>query len=140
MAKSPIFDTSTVIQYSFDVESLYYSALFPSIVFFELIATSIDESAYKKYFRWRNALKKAERILSPTETDWWETSKLIRRMYLNKTAQESKLKTLRMDSLIARLTVKHHGFVVTVDLDDFDLIKKVMPDLQVISAEDFFGK
>jgi predicted nucleic acid-binding protein len=139
MAKSPIFDTSTIIEYSENVESLYHSALFPSIVFFELIATSIDESSFKKYSRWHSALKKADRMLTPTENDWWETSKTIRRMYLSKIAQESKLKTLRMDALIARLAVKNDGFIVTVDFDDFALIKKAVPPLQIISAAEFFG-
>jgi predicted nucleic acid-binding protein len=140
MAKSPIFDTSTIIEYSENVESLYHSALFPSIVFFELIATSIDESSFKKYSRWHNALKKADRMLTQTENDWWETSKTIRRMYLSKIAQEGKLKALRMDALIARLAVKNDGFVVTVDFDDFALIKKAVPPLQIISAAEFFGE
>lgn len=140
MAKSPIFDTSSVIQYSENVELLYHSALFPSIVFFELIATSTDESTFKKYSRWHNALKKANRMLTPTENDWWETAKMIRRMYRNKIAQETKLKSLRMDALIARLAVKNDGFIVTVDVDDFELIKKAMPDLQIISASKFFGE
>jgi predicted nucleic acid-binding protein len=69
-----------------------------------------------------------------------ETAKMIRRMYLTKISQETKLKTLRMDALIARLAVKNDGFVVTVDVDDFELIKKVLPDLQIISASKFFGE
>ncbi len=140
MAKSPIFDTSSIIEHSERVESLYHSALFPSIVFFELIATSTDESTYKKYSRWHKALKRADRMLTPTENDWWETARMIRRMYLGKIAQETKLKTLRMDALIARLAVKNDGFVITVEVDDFELIKKAMPDLQIISASKFFGE
>jgi predicted nucleic acid-binding protein len=65
---------------------------------------------------------------------------MIRRMYLTKISQETKLKTLRMDALIARLAVKNDRFVVTVDFDDFELIKKVVPDLQIISARKFFGE
>ncbi len=140
MVKSPIFDTSTVIEYSEEVENLYYSAFFASIVFFELIATSTDHSTLKKYSRWRDALKKADRILSPTENDFWETGKTINRMYLNKIAQESKLKTLRMDALIARLAVKSKNFIVTVDVDDFEIIKKDMKQLVIVSADEFFGQ
>ena len=33
MANRPIFDTNTVIEYSFEVKSLYHSAFFASIVF-----------------------------------------------------------------------------------------------------------
>ena len=139
MVKSPIFDTSTIIEYSAEVENLYHSAFFASIVFFELIATSTDHSTLKKYSRWRDALKKADRILSPTENDFWETAKTINRMYLNQIAQESKLKTLRMDALIARLAVKSKNLIVTVDVDDFEIIKKDMKQLVIISATEFFG-
>ena len=59
---------------------------------------------------------------------------------MNKIAQESKLKTLRMDALIARLAIKNDGFIVTVDFDDFELIKKAIPNLQITSAKDFFGE
>ena len=140
MAGRPIFDTSTVIEYSEEVESLYYSAFFASIVFFELIATSTDPSTLKKYSRWRDALKKAERIVSPTENDFWETGKAINRLYLNKVAQPSKLRKLRMDALIARLAVKSKNFIVTVDIDDFEIIKKDMKQLLIVSAKEFFGQ
>jgi predicted nucleic acid-binding protein len=139
MVSRPIFDTSTVIEYSLEVEELYHSVIFASIVFFELISTSIDRSELKKYSRWRDELNKANRILSPTEADFWETGKSINRMYINKVAQESKLKTLRMDALIARLAVRSGNFVVTSDLDDFDLIKKDMKQLVIVSSIEFFG-
>jgi predicted nucleic acid-binding protein len=139
MAGSPIFDTSAIIEYSFEVERFYHSAFFASIVFFELIATSADQSTMKKYSRWRDGLKKANRILSPTEADFWETGKTINRMYLNKIAQESKLKKLRMDALIARLAVKSRNFIVTADVDDFQIIKKEMKSLIVVPADAFFS-
>lgn len=139
MASRPIFDTSTVIEYSVEVENLYHSAFFASIVFFELIATSTDNSTLKKYSRWREAFKKAERIVSPSENDFWETGKTINRMYLNKIAQQSKLKKLRMDALLARLVVKSKNFIVTVDTDDFEIIKKDMKQLVIVSAKEFFG-
>ena len=60
-------------------------------------------------------------------------------MYLQKEVQPSKLKTLRNDALIARLAIIHNGFVVTHDVDDFQMIQKVMPELRVVAASDFFG-
>ena len=140
MASRPIFDTSTVIGHSEAVESLYYSAVFASIVFFELIATSTDGSTLKKYSRWRDVLKRTGRILSPSENDIWETGKVINRMYLKKIAPQSKLKTLRMDCLLARLAVKSKNFIVTADTDDFEIIKKDMKQLVIVSATDFFGQ
>ena len=140
MARSPIFDTNTVGTHSQEIEGLFEFAFFPSVVFFELVATSIDDATFKRYTRWHNALKRTEHILTPTENDWWETAKAIRRMYLAKVAQESKLKTLRMDALIARLSVKRPDtFIVTDDVDDFLLIKRVMPDLKIKPATEFFS-
>ena len=139
MAKSPVFDTSVFSPYGTLIEPQISSALFPSIVFYELTATSIDESTLKKYESWRLALGKIDRVLTPTANDWWETAKSIRRLYLKKTAPVSKLKTLQNDALIGRLAVKNHGFVVTVDVDDYELIKREMPKLEVVSADYFFS-
>ncbi len=139
MAKSPVFDTSVFSPYGKLIEPQISFALFPSIVFYELTATSIDESILKKYERWRISLTKIDRVLTPTANDWWETAKAIRRLYLKKTAPVSKLKTLQNDALIARLSVKNHGFVVTMDVDDYEIIKREMPKLEVVPADYFFS-
>ena len=139
MVKSPVFDTSVFSPYGKLIEPQISSALFPSIVFYELTATSIDESTLKKYERWRITLNKIDRVLTPTQTDWWETAKAIRRLYLKKTAPVSKLKTLQNDALIARLAVKNNGFVVTQDVDDYEIIRREMPKLEVVSADYFFS-
>lgn len=111
MAKSPVFDTSVFSPYKKQVEKDIAFALFPSIVLYELTATSIDGSTLQKYDLWRKLLVKNERLLTPTANDWWETAKAIRRLCLKKTAPASKLKTLQNDALIARLSVKNRGFV-----------------------------
>jgi hypothetical protein len=72
-------------------------------------------------------------------SDWWETSRVIRNLYLRTDIQDSKIKTLRNDALIARLATKNKGFVVTEDIDDFKIIRHEMPDLKVISDKEFFG-
>ena len=139
MAKSPVFDTSVFSPFSRLIEPQIPYALFPSIVFYELTATSIDESILKRYERWRISLGKIDRVLTPTASDWWETAKAIRRLYLKKNAPVSKLKTLQNDALIARLAVKNKGFVVTMDVDDYEIIKREMPELEVISGDYFFS-
>lgn len=111
MVKLPVFDTSVFSPYKKQVEKEIAFAFLPSIVLYELTATSIDESTLKKYDRWRVALNQNERLLTPTKIDWWETAKAIRHLYLKKTAPVSKLKTLQNDALIARLAVKNKGFV-----------------------------
>jgi len=134
----PLFDTSVFGDYADQMEERIVNVLFPTVVFYELIATSLDASSLKRYEKWRVWLNNEGRILNPTITDWWETSKAIRRMYLMKESQPSKLKTLRNDALISRLAVRNNGFVVTHDVDDFQMIQKVMPDLKIVSAHDFF--
>ncbi len=139
MATHPILDTSTIIGYRSQIETVLVSAYIPSIVFFELLATSVDHSELKTLTRWRRTLKEIDQVLSPTESDFWEAGKSVNRLYLKKAAQESKLKTLRMDALIARLAVKSKNFIVTVDIDDFEIIKKDMKQLVVVPAKEFFA-
>jgi len=139
MAKSPVFDTSVFSPYSRLIEPQIPYALFPSIVFYELTATSIDESILKKYERWRISLGKIDHVLTPTSNDWWETAKAIRRLYLKKIAPVSKLKTLQNDALIARLAVTTKGFVVTMDVDDYEIIRREMPKFEVVSGDYFFS-
>ncbi len=140
MVIHPIFDTSTVIKHRNEVEKYFKVNYFVSFVFFELIATSISLDELKLYSVWREKLKKSNQILSPTENDIWETAKAIRRLYINKVAPQTKLVTLRTDALIARLVVKQKdAFLVTDDVDDFQIIKREMKDLRIISAEEFFA-
>jgi predicted nucleic acid-binding protein len=68
-----------------------------------------------------------------------ETAKAIRRLYIKKTFPVSKLKTLQNDALIARLAVKNKSFVVTMDVDDYEIIKREMPKLEVVPADYFFS-
>ena len=140
MAIHPIFDTSSVIKHRNEIENYFKINYFVSFVFFELIATSISQDELQLYSAWRNKLKKDNRILSPTENDIWETAKAIRRMYINKIAPQTKLVTLRTDALIARLSIKQKdSFIVTDDVDDFQIIKREMTELKIISAEEFFA-
>lgn len=140
MATHPIFDTNTIIQKRELLKPYLRVAYFPSIVFFELLSTSINQDELKLYSEWHRNFKKENKILTPTENDWWETSKTIRRLYITKAAPHSKLLKLRMDALIARVVAKQRdAFLVTEDIDDFQIIKREMNDLKVISAEEFFS-
>lgn len=139
MVIHPIFDTNNVIKHRNEIEKYFKINYFVSLVFFELVATSISQDELKLYSVWREKLKKSGRLLSPTENDIWETAKAIRRLYINKIAPQTKLITLRTDALIARLSVKQKdSFLVTDDVDDFLIIKREMPNLKIISAEEFF--
>lgn len=135
----PVFDASVFIAYGAPIEEEILSSLVPSVVLFELVATSLDKSLFQKYAALRIALEKKSQILTPSASDWWETSKVVRNLYLRSGEQASKVKTLRNDALIARLAVQNKGYVVTVDVDDFQIIKKEVKDLQIMAATKFFG-
>lgn len=92
MEKKPIFDTSVYSDYMARIEEIYTSALFPAIVLYELMATSIDDSTLQRYNRWRITLNKINAIINPTQTDWWENSKAIRRLYITKAAPQRNSK------------------------------------------------
>lgn len=140
MAIHPIFDTNSVIKYRAEIPNYFDKLYFPSIIFFELVATSVDKSTFDLYSIWHRDLKKEDKILTPTDNDWWETAKAIRRLYINRVAPQTKLVTLRTDTLIARLSVKQKdSFIVTDDVDDFLIIKREMTELKLISAEEFFA-
>ncbi len=135
---SPIFDTSVFSDYGAQIDQNILSCLFTTVVLYELVASSIDEESFKRYERWRILLSKNNLLLNPTPRDWWETSRALRRLYLMRGAQPTKLRTLRNDALLARLAVVHNGYIVTYDVDDFQLIQKVMPNLKIKSAQEFF--
>ena len=140
MDTRPIFDASTIIKYRSRLKPYFRAAYFPSLVFFELVSTSINQDELKLYSDWHRDFKRNNRILSPTENDIWETAKAIRRLYVNKVAPQTKLLTLRTDALIARLSIKQKdSFIVTDDADDFLIIKREMKDLRVILADEFFA-
>lgn len=111
----------------------------PTTVLYELCATSVDQSTLQKYNRWRKLLAKSGRLLTPSSSDWWETANAVRRLYIKKTAPVGKLKTLQNDALVARLAVKNKGFVGTMDVDDFEIIRLEMQDLEVKSGDYFFS-
>ena len=70
MVRKPICDTSVFSDYADVVDKIILSVLFPTVVLFELMATSIDESNLKKYERWRILLNKNNCLINPTASDW----------------------------------------------------------------------
>lgn len=65
----------------------------------------------------------------------WRFAEIVRRLYITKAAPHSQILKLRIDALIARLVAKQKdAFLVTDDIDDFQIIKREMSDLKVTSA------
>lgn len=137
---SPLLDTSVFSTYKDKIDANFASFHFSIIVFYELMASTIDESALKKYESWQAALNKTNKLLIPTRTDWINTAKAVRRLRHLKLIDKNLAPTkLQNDALIARSAYIHQCFVVTDNIRDYELLQKVMPKLEVIPAKEFFN-
>jgi predicted nucleic acid-binding protein len=68
------------------------------------------------------ALERNHRILTPTESNWLESGRLLGQIYEDKGFTPDKLRNLHFDVLIA-LTARTHGArLITSDRTDFEMI------------------
>ncbi len=63
----PLLDTSVFSTYKKHIDENFDSFHFSIVVFYELMASTIDESALKKYEYWQTVLQKATKLLIPTK-------------------------------------------------------------------------
>lgn len=136
----PLLDTSVFSTYKKQIDENFDSFHFSIVVFYELMASMIDESTLQKYEYWLKVLDKADKLLMPTKTDWIIAAKSVRRLrYLKLINKNLSPTALQNDALIARSSFMHKCFVVTDNLRDYELLQKVMPKLEVIPAGEFFN-
>ena len=136
----PLLDTSVFSTYKKQIDANFDSFHFSVVVFYELMASMIDESTMQKYEHWLKVLDKADRLLIPNRTDWINFAKAVRRLrHLNLIDKNLSPTALQNDALIARSSLMHQCFVVTDNIRDYALLQKVMPKLEVIPAKDFFS-
>ena len=136
----PLLDTSVFSTYIKQINANVDSYYFSSVVFYELIASLIDESTMQKYASWESTSFKTKRLITPTRTDWIISAKAIRQLrHLRLIDKNLSATSLQNDALIARCASMHNCFIVTDNIRDFTLLQKVMPKLDVIPANEFFG-
>ena len=136
----PILDTSVFSTYKSQIDKDIDSFYFSTVVLYELIASNIDESTLQKYESWELLFRKTGQLITPTRTDWITTAKAVRRLrHLKLINKNLSATSLQNDALIARCASMHNCFVVTDNIRDFTLLQKVMPKLDVIPANEFFG-
>ena len=136
----PLLDTSVFSTYKKQIDANFDSFHFSAVVFYELMASLIDESTMQKYEYWLKVLDKADRLLIPNRTDWIISAKAVRRLrHLNLIDKNLSPTALQNDALIARSSFMHKCFVVTDNIRDYALLQKVMPKLEVIPAAEFFN-
>ena len=66
----PLLDTSVFSTYIKQIDTNVDSYYFSSVVFYELIASLIDESTMQKYASWEAYCAKKKRLITPTRNDW----------------------------------------------------------------------
>ena len=88
-SKRPLLDTNVIIERRIS-DSLLPKIVLSSVVLYELIATTIDDSTLKTYISWKNALSSVNQLLTPTASDWFECSKLIRNMLRGQKSQTNE--------------------------------------------------
>ncbi len=146
--KSFVFDQNIFVEYSkvlSERENLVIKMSFSSVVLYELTATTISTDDLDLYEKWRKFHEKEDTLLTPNKTDWWETAKMIRRLrFGDKSASHGLIPKLQHahqlqnDALIARTATLAKCYIVTKDADDFQNFKPFLPNLEIVSDEDFF--
>ena len=142
--KNPLLDSNVFIGRTVpasDLERMYLS----SVVLYELMAANIDDSMMSIYASWRKSFSDSKRLLTPSATDWFECSKLVRNLLRgvkSKTAgtvaKVTSAQQQQNDALIARTATTHNCFVVTGNVRDFEKFQPYMNGLVVVPADYFF--
>ena len=124
MSNLAIFDTSIFIDHlrtgchQQRIDSLSCLVRLSSVVLAELWRGATGP-AEREFLR---ALEKNHRILTPTESNWRESGRLLGQIYADKGFTPDKLRDLHFDVLIA-LTARYHGArLITSNRADFELI------------------
>lgn len=144
-AKRPLLDTNVFIEYA--VPASVFSRMFvSSVVLYELVAANIDDSDLAIYTSWRKSFGESKRLLTPTATDWFECSKLIRNMMRGSKSRTTGLtrkitsaQQQQNDALIARTATLHDCFVVTKNIRDFEKFQPFLKGLVIVPADYFFN-
>ncbi len=145
--KKPLLDSSVMIEHKAHINTTLIEKMNLSIVvLYELTATTIRKSDFQELNIIRQIFHKRGDLIVPTMTDWWETAKLVRRLWFGekiaskgKTPKMPDAHRLQNDALIARSASLHDCFVVTTNITDFNLFTPFMEKLEVISADEFFA-
>lgn len=142
--KSPLLDTNVIVERQIS-DALLSRIPLSSVVLYELIATTIDDSKLALYSSWRSATNPANPLLTPRATDWFECAKLVRHMLLGQKSKTrgrvgrvTSAQQQQNDALIARTATLHDCFVVTSDVGDFRKFEPYMKNLVIVPADDFF--
>src|SRR6266487_3063675 len=102
------------------------------VVLQELLAGAPDESAVKELNAARQSYRRANRLLVPTEDDWWEVGKVINLLQRRRKSKQGLIPRMSPqekyritnDVLIARTARRAGVTIVTDNVDDFKKISQ----------------
>lgn len=123
--------------------SFYLSA----VVLQELVAGANDASRIKDLERVRHEYRKANKLLVPTEEDWWHVGVALNSLQRGRRSKKtgripkmSEAERLRIvnDVLIARTAKREGVMLVTDNISDFKKIRNFC-DVKIISGSRYFS-
>ncbi len=135
-----IFDTNPIISGKYALDRLPEVTYISSIVHFELITACNDLRERRAYeSSWRN-FEKVGRLIVPKPEDWLKASQISFALAQERKQQaggkapklSAKIKQeIAMDCLLAVSAAREDIIVLTLNLTDFDYIKRHCPKLKV---------
>ena len=139
------YDTNIFIRYKQShPRDIYMSA----VVLQELVAGADDASRIKDFERSRHEYRKLNRLLVPTEEDWWQAGLVLNALQRGrrskKTGKIPKISVAERyriinDVLIARTAKRAGVTVVTDNVNDFLKIRNFC-DVKIISGSKYFSR
>lgn len=118
-----------------------------AVVLQELVAGADDASRIKDFERSRHEYRKSNRLLVPTEEDWWQAGLVLNALQRGrrskKTGMIPKISVAERyriinDVLIARTAKRAGVTVVTDNVNDFEKIRNFC-DVKIISGSLYFS-
>ena len=138
------YDTNIFIRYK---QSHPHDIYMSAVVLQELVAGADDTSRIKDLERSRHEYRKSNRLLVPTEEDWWQAGLVLNALQRGRRSKKSgripKISVAERyriinDVLIARTAKRAGVTVVTDNVNDFLKIRNFC-DVKIISGSKYFS-
>ena len=138
------YDTNIFIRYK---QSHPHDIYMSAVVLQELVAGADDASRIKDLERSRHEYRKLNRLLVPTEEDWWQAGLVLNALQRGRRSKKtgkipriSAAERYRIinDVLIARTAKRAGVTVVTDNVNDFEKIRNFC-DVKIISGSKYFS-
>lgn len=140
------YDANICIRYK--EQSLPRNFYMSAVVLQELVAGANDASAIKILERSRHEYRRLNRLLVPTEEDWWHAGLVLNALQRGRRSKKTgKIPRISVaekyriinDVLIARTAKRAGVMVVTDNVNDFKKIRNFC-DVKIVSGSKYFSR